>query len=55
MWYPRPTGLKAQTLEVIFSLIWSLHDMELANGEGHGRTSITVGISQKAFLEDMSL
>lgn len=55
MLYPRLTGHKAQTLEFIFSLMWSFHDMELANGEGHGRTSITVGISQKAFLEDMSL
>lgn len=50
--YPRPIGLK--TLEFIFSLMWSLHGMELANGEGHGRTNIPVGISQKASLEDMS-
>lgn len=52
MLYPRPTGLK--TLEFIFSLMWSLHGMELANGEGHRRTSIPVGISQKASLEDVS-
>lgn len=52
MLYPRPTGLK--TLEFIFSLMWSLHGMELANEEGHGRTSIPVGISQKASLEDVS-
>lgn len=34
MLYPKPTGLKAQTLEFIFSLMWSLHDMELTNGAG---------------------
>lgn len=35
------------------SLMWGLHDMEVANGEGHGRTSFMADKSQNAFLEDM--